>query len=361
MGGVADTLSWFRRTGMAFVVLFCLSWTSHVEASTRPLQPPGDVAVARVQKWSTTLEGYARVAPISLVNVRAMVPGALTHLSVVPGTPVAKGQVVAEVDGSRMRAFMMAREQAFRSARVRAATASQALAIVQRKFAHQLATRQDVNAARSELAAAQADLNTTQAQLRETRDMQRVRAPFAETVMSVQSANGEQIRAGESVLTLLPTRMLWIRAMYYGADAAELHVGMTGRFRLADGSDAVQVKIMSVASSVAADGGRRIGLLPVAPASMSSFIDGQWGSVTLDGLTRQGVVVPTSALVLDRGRWWVLVRTAKGDKPQPVVPGATQGWHTRIVSGLRPGERVVVKNVFLEYHRDIAQSYQPPD
>jgi cobalt-zinc-cadmium efflux system membrane fusion protein len=71
--------------------------------------------------------------------------------------------------------------------------------------------------------------------------------------------------------------------------------------------------------------------------------------------------VPTSALVLDRGRWWVLVRTARGDRPQPVVPGPALGWRTWIAAGLRAGQQVVAKDAFLKYHRDIAQSYQPPD
>ena len=71
--------------------------------------------------------------------------------------------------------------------------------------------------------------------------------------------------------------------------------------------------------------------------------------------------VPTRALILDQGKWWVMVHTATGDHPQEVIPGPTRGWQTFIAHGLEPGTEVVVDNAYLEFHRSISQRYQPPD
>ena len=73
------------------------------------------------------------------------------------------------------------------------------------------------------------------------------------------------------------------------------------------------------------------------------------------------MAVPTRALILDRARWWVLVRTPQGDRQQQVVPGPTSGWTTCIARGLSPGDQVVVENAYLEFHRRIAQRYTPPE
>jgi hypothetical protein len=90
-------------------------------------------------------------------------------------------------------------------------------------------------------------------------------------------------------------------------------------------------------------------------------MSGERGTVTLTGATRSLIAVPTRALVLDRARWWLLLRTPKGLQRRAVVPGATRRWETFIEQGLSPGEQVVVQNAYLEFHRDISERYRPPD
>ncbi|WP_329742187.1 efflux RND transporter periplasmic adaptor subunit [Dyella sp. A6] len=359
MSALSTASNWPRRLA-ALAALACLAGIVDVHAATRT-PSSGDYAVARLQQRSTVYTAYAQVEPVATVPVRALVPGALRDLHVVPGSTVVRGEVLAQLGGSRLRAFMTGREAALHSAITNAATARQALAIARRQFAQRLATRQDVDAARSALASAQAAQATARTRLAEARDMQGLRAPVAGTVLAVHAGDGEQVTTGETVLVLLPANRLWVDATYYGADATRLHPGMRGRFQPADGSAAVPVKVVSVAAALAMDGGRTVGLLPLAATPPASWIDGQSGTVSVDGPPAQGVAIPTSALVLDRGRWWVVLHTSSGNTPRQVIPGPAQGWHTWIVSGLRPGQQVVSRNAFLEYHRDIAQSYQPPD
>lgn len=321
----------------------------------------GDFATVRAKNFVQTLSAYGQVEPIAIVQVRTVNPGTLNGLHVVPGSVVTAGEVLARIGGPRMHSLLTAREQALRSAQAREDAASRALKIIRRQFAAQLATRQAVDAAQSGLAAARAAMQTAVARLREVQDLQAVRAPTAGTVIAVQAADGEQTTAGQTLLTLQPAGKLWIRATYYGADAALLRVGMTGRFRPSANGKAIPVKVAAISSALAADAGLRVGLVPTSSVASSWWLNGQWGAVTLEGPLRHMVAVPTTALILDRGHWWVLVHTPQGDKPQQVIPGPTRGWQTWIVSGLRHGQEVVVQDAFLKYHRGIAQSYQPPD
>jgi hypothetical protein len=157
-----------------------------------------------------------------------------------------------------------------------------------------------------------------------------------------------------------PSRgLLWIKASYYGADISALRSGMTGLFYPDGGGKPVAVRVCSVFDLLDKDGGRSAALVAAEPSP--GWFSGELGTVALDGPARKLVAVPTRALILDKGRWWVLVRTPGGDVPKAVVPGPARGWETYLESGLEPGDEVVVDDAYLEFHRDIAGSYQPPD
>ena len=313
------------------------------------------------QSVPLTLSAYGQVEPIATVRLRAVDEGTLSDLHVVPGSTVRAGESLARLTGPRMRALLVARAQQLHAAQARVLAAGHALAIVHQQFNAQLATRQALDAAQSELTSAQAAARTAAAALQEVQSLRTVRAPVAGTILAVQAANGEQIRAGQAIGTLQPAGRLWIRAHVYGADVARLRVGMTGRFKPSGDGMAVAVKVTAISPALASDGGTRIGLLPTTPNPPLWWVNGQWGSLVLEGPARRMALVPTQALILDRGHWWVLVHTPAGDQPRQVVPGPAQGWWTAISSGLSAGQQVVVTDAFLDYHRGIASHYTPPD
>ena len=307
------------------------------------------------------LHAYGQVEPIAVVPLRAVDPGTVQGLRVVPGSAVHAGQILARLGGSRAWARMVARQQALRGAEAQVHAAVDVLRIARRQLAAGLSTEQRVDAARRALAIARAAAITARARLREARNARVVRAPAAGTVLAVQAADGEPIARGAKLLTLQPAGRLWVRAQFYGADAARLRIGMQGRFQPSADARAVAVKVVAIAPAIARDGGVRIGLVAVAPTRPAWWVNGQWGGLTVDASARAMVLVPTRALILDRGQWWVLVHGPTGDTRQRVVPGPTVGWQTAIASGLRAGQQVVVTDAYLDYHRGIAGDYTPPD
>jgi hypothetical protein len=117
--------------------------------------------------------------------------------------------------------------------------------------------------------------------------------------------------------------------------------------------------VRTVVGALHQDGGRTVNLAPAG--ATPDWLDGEYGTVTIDAGTVSGVTVPTGALILDQTSWWVLVRTADGDKPQMVTPGPSHGGLTLIEKGLAPGTAVVTANPYLEFHRGISERYQPLD
>ena len=320
-----------------------------------------DTNFVTVQSQTVTnhFEAYAQVEPIAVLPVRVAQAGLVGGLEIVPGAAVQAGQKLAELDGPEIQALLVQNEAAFEQRTNQPAVSPESLAIQNQQLASHLVTRQTILQAESAVAQAQAAFDTAQAQLRALQQTITLKAPVDGTVLAVNAADGERVSTGETILTLQAADKLWLKAAYYGADAAAIQVGMSGQFFPADGGDPVPVKVCTVFGALTPDGGESVGLLATTPSP--SWLNGESGSVTLDGTVRLLVAVPTRSLILDQGQWWVLVHSATGDRPQVVAPGPARGWQTFIERGLEPGAEVVVENAYLEFHSGISKNYQPPD
>lgn len=342
-----------RRAALAPLLLLCVA--AHAQTPGRaggtPAAAPGPTTLTvRARRIAQTFRAYGEVKPVAVTRMRAVEPGVVRRL-VLPGEPVRAGQVLAVLGGPQAEGLLAARRGALRAASIQ-------LAADRRKLAAQLVTRQT-------LAADEAAFAAARGQLRVAVQTLTLRAPAGGQVLAVHAADGEQVAAGQRILTLQTSRP-WLSATFYGAQALQLRPGMKGRFQPVSGG-AIPVRVRTVSQALGPGGGEQVGLVPApqgrhaGAALRTAWRSGQWGTVTLTGAARSMIAVPTRALILDRARWWVVVRTAHGDRRQQVVPGPTHGWMTYVASGLKPGERVVVENAFLEFHRGISQRYTPPD
>jgi RND family efflux transporter MFP subunit len=318
---------------------------------------PGTIT-ARAQPVAVEYRAYGRVQPIAVLPVTAGEAGVVAGVRVVPGSPVTAGELIATLTGPEIQSLLVSRESGVRSASAGLTAAQRALAAEKEKLAGHLSTRVAVGAAESALAAATAAFETAQAQLRDAQAKCALRASSAGRVLAVDVADGERVAAGQTIVTLQTGSRLWLMASFYGAEAASIRVGMTGVFQPAGGSAPVPVKVAAVGASIGPDGGEQVGLVG---SSGEAWLNGEWGSVRIEGVSRPMIPVPSEALILDEARWWVLVRTSHGDHVQAVVPGPTRGWQTFIEGGLQPGQQVVVSNAYLEYHRGISARYTPPE
>ncbi len=311
--------------GLAVMLVASTGPRAAAAPGTAPGVVPGVVAV-KARSVSARYRAYGRVVPLALARLRAAEPGVIAGLDAVPGQAVAAGAVLGRLTGPEIAARLARRGGAVASAAAQLQAAERSLA------------------AEREQRAAQSGAV--------------LRAPESGAVLVLAAANGERVARGQTVLTIVPAHRLWLKAIYYGTAAGKIHRGMSGYFTPADGSAPIAVEVVSVLPIARPAGGRPIGLKPRAAVRL---LAGEAGTVTLDGAPLSGVAVPTRALILDRGRWWVLVHTIQGDERRAVAPGPSFGDWTLITHGLPVGTAVVVTDAYLKFHRDVARRYQPPD
>lgn len=321
-------------------------------------QTPG-VVTAHLVSISRHLKAYARVEPISTLPLNVAEAGVLSGLAVVPGTHVRAGQRLAVLHGPGIESLLLQDEANLRSTRTQLNAAEKSLAIQREQMRAHLSTREMVHQAESAVAQAQAALDNAQSRLDAVRKMASIVAPMDGIVTALNSANGELVSTGQSVVTLQPAGGLWLRASYYGGELTEIHSGMSGTFHPSDGSAVIPVRVRSISGVIGAGGGESIMMTPLH--SQTQWINGEFGTVTLSAPVVKAVAVPTRALILNQGKWWVMVHTHRGDRPQEVVPGPVRGWNTYVLRGIAPGAQVVVKNAYLLFHASITEHYQIPD
>ncbi|HEV2133618.1 MAG TPA: efflux RND transporter periplasmic adaptor subunit [Terracidiphilus sp.] len=343
------------RLGALSVVLFCLFGATAVFAQT----PDADVITVQTRQMTAHLTAYGQVQPISVVQVSAAQPGVIAGLDVRPGVRVRAGQALAHLSGPGVASLLVQSESAVRSAQSQLAAAEKSLSVAQQQLPSHLTTRQAVQQAESAEAQARSALVSAQSRLNTVRELTTVTSPTDGIVLQLNSADGALVSTGQPILTIQPGHGLWLVAQFYGSDLSAVRIGMTGQFQPADGGKPVRVRVISISGTLMATGGESIAMEPVNAPTV--WLNGQAGTVSLDSAAKQLVAVPTRALVLNQGKWWVMVHTAKGDHAQQVVPGPTQGWDTFIVSGLAPGAKVVVNNAYLLYHSSVSEQYQIPD
>jgi RND family efflux transporter MFP subunit len=313
---------------------------------------------AQVQSYRPQFIAYAQVVPIQVLTVRAGIDGVVEGLSPVPGQQLKAGDVIARIGGPEQADAM---QQA--SAKLAAAERSFQAALDAEKSTAQVypgfADRRRLDRAKEELAAARERLADAKAELTRLQSLSAITSPVAGTVASLRAANGERVSPGSPVLVMQPEHDLWLEAIYYEVPSAVLSPGRRAAFRPANGAAPLPVRLAQVAPSVRPDGG-----LPVffeADAAAPGWRAGQSGEVVIEGQLQEAVSVPTEALILDHGRWWVLEKTPSGLQHRAVEIGPSVGERTILLDGLRAGARVVVRDAYPLFHRDFGQHYMPPD
>ena len=351
--------------GLGVGVLATLWLGPHRRPPAAAPAPPREAApltvAARAAQFTPRYSAYAEVVPVHDLTVRSPVVGTLTALGVQPGDAVAQGARLGTVGGPRHAA-------AVKGARAKVAGDQTELALdlrLARASAHLVAsglsTLTGRATAEARVARARSALAADQATLAALAAGAVLRAPSAGTVVAVHRAAGETVAPGTPVVTLEPAGHLQLRGRYYGADASALAPGMTGVFHPADGSAPVPVVARRRVPPLRPDGARVVTCAPARSPAGPGWQSGEAGRLVLEGKAAPAVAVPTAALVLDRGHFYVLVHDAHGDHPQAVQPLARRGPDTLVHGALTPGARVVARDADLRYHRAFSGQYLPPD
>ena len=314
--------------------------------TTKVEQRPGGEGVNVVGELHADQGRYAEVG--------ASVTARVVRLFAVPGQSVRAGQVLAEAqstDLGRARAD-------YDAAQARVTLARSALER-KRALADRIVPRREVQEAEAELGAANAELRAAGATLQAlgapaTRggDASRLPlvAPIAGTVLERNISLGQMIDPEHVAFRIGDLSSLWLVAHAFERDAVRIAIGAPARVTLAAfPGQTFTGRVTYIGRQVEAQSRTipvRVELANPQGALRPGMSANAWLQVSTAG--QNVVTVPVAALQRVREQWVVFIpKSERTFEIRPVGRGRDLQGEVEILSGLQPGETVVVDGAFL--------------
>ncbi len=301
-----------------------------------------DVAVPVVVETVRSGEIAGRVVSASTieaerkVTVHAEATGRILDLRVEEGQKVARGQVIARIEGDAQAAGLLRAKANLEKARLD-------FERIRALHARGAATDEELETARITYETARIDLRDRQRDVRTTK----VRAPMAGTVTERFVDEGAFVTSGAQVVSIVDFSSLVARMFIPERELDRVRVGQPATVvgKAATGRRA-EGKVLRIAPVVDPTTGTvkvTVALPPEASGGERGFLPGMYAEVTLITERHEGAtLLSKAALVHEDERAYVFV--VEGDTAHKVAveTGLEDGDVVEIVSGVEPGQEVVV-------------------
>lgn len=369
--------------GVLTIVVVLILWRQFF--ASRSHQEPL-TAFARLEHIEDTVLASGTIQPLKIVNVGAQASGRIVALHVALGDQVLKRALIAEIDPSTQRNALenaqavLDQERAQRASRTSALKQAElAFKRAQRTVAQEASSQADFETAEAIYHGLQADLKALEAQIRQAvvavdtarvnLGYTKVAAPIDGTVVAIVAPEGQTVnavQAAPTIVKLADLETMTVKAQISEADITRVHPGQKVYFTILGAPErryeatlrAVEPAPESVATDTSAvPGGAAAGGGALSTAVYYNGLfdianpDHQlWPAMTAQvnivlAEANRALVIPSGALgkVSEDRRRIVQVVDAKGHvQPRTVEVGINNRVMAQILSGLAPGERVMV-------------------
>lgn len=319
---------------LPILVLPILAGCAKSEADKEPtpvaLVTTAVVSTAQVAD-TVTAYGAAEFSPNGEHSLTAPVEAVVGKVLAPPGTRVAAGQAVVELQASPTSQLDLTKAKADADA------AAKGYARAQRLRAEGLDSDADVETARS---AAETAVQTAKSLSARAGTGLVLRAPAPGVVEQVALAVGDQAAQGAAVARIGTLTSLRVRLGLEPAAAAALRPGAEAQLSPTAGGQARAAKLVSVDPRLDAQT-RLASAIVEAPAGAFAPGEPLKGVIALRQET--STVIPRAALLYDQEQPYVFVVQKAAAHRRDVKLGADGGDRVAVTSGLQSGERIVVE------------------
>jgi RND family efflux transporter MFP subunit len=332
-------------------MILCAAVAAQVGCSKKEQKAISEKAV-NVRVWTAEtrslrpfVEAIGTLKPYEEVIVSSEVDGILNAIRVDEGSPVARGQVIAEIKETDYR---LAESQAAALVRQSEATLANVKLEHQRKdalYREELVTKQQFDDIAARLALAQEDVSRAKAGLdlaREKMSKTKILAPMAGSVKEKRATAGDYIRNGSFIVSIVRTDLLKLSFSVNDKDVGSLRTDQEVVFKVdAFPGREFRGRLKTIYPSLD-EKTRSLQVEAVVANADRSLKPGFFARVTLfTGPARNTVVAPITAILYDNANVKLFVLEGDKARERSVKLGRKFGEFMEITEGLKEKETVV--------------------
>jgi len=358
--------------------------SDEAETAAAPAPSNGRVPFRMEQQWLIKLKlalAEQQAMPRQIYSTGRVVPTPSNHAVVSPpvngivdsrvlpriGQRVTRGQVLAtliqtptaaeaaqiHIENSRLDAERRRLAQAEIETRARLTVAANEADRAQRLFEKKAYSQRQLEIAQADRKAAEANLAAVQEQLAalETAPMTSnydVVAPISGMISEVKKAAGEEVHAGEPMMEIVALDRVWVEAPVFEKDLGALRGNIEAVFTTATFSGKeFRGTLVNISPVIDPQTRAAKAVFEVNNASLELRV-GMQANMRLGAGEKQNVLlVPKESVLDNEGKKIVYVLiTGEEFERRDVVVGDEYGGRVAILSGVKPGERVVTQGAY---------------
>jgi HlyD family secretion protein len=198
--------------------------------------------------------------------------------------------------------------------------------------------QEDVAISLSDLAQTQAAIRQVQAQL----DQTIVRAPSDGLITKRSAEVGEISMAGQAMFSMTRDSRLELQAQVQEVDLPAVRAGQ--RVVITPASTELAPLTTSMVRDVSprVDPRTRLGTVYITVLARSGLKEGMYANASISTGTHSALIVPTKSILAQEGGKFVFILNGDRVAIRSIQTGAVNGDTTEVLSGVQPGEQVVV-------------------
>jgi cobalt-zinc-cadmium efflux system membrane fusion protein len=301
-----------------------------------------------------SLLGEVTVNEDSYSQVGAPLVARVVKISVGPGQHVTKGEQLAVLQSTEIG---KARSENI-TAKARLQLAQQTLERKRRLAGERIVAQRDVQEAEAAVASAQADVRASQSTLQaldatdsvSDNSQLSLRAPIAGMVIERTALLGQLAEPAQPLFKIADLSNVWLSVHAFERDAVRLEAGKTAKVTLpALPGKTFQAKVTLIGRQV--DAASRTVPVRISVVNSSGVLRPGMSAtawVPLGESSQQVITVPAASVQRIENQWYVFIPKSKDTfELRQVGRGRDLEGEIELVSGLKPGETVVVDGAFL--------------
>ena len=335
------------------VVLAASGCRSGSSAQQQP--PPGGMpptpvalAVAAASPVEDATEYVATLKSLRSTIVQPQIDGQITQIDVVSGQRVARGAPLMQIDARRQQAAVSSQQAEVAAREAAVGFARQQAQRTSELYAAGAISKQEQEQAATALQTAEANLKALQAQVQQQQVQLRyftVAAPTAGIVGDVPVRVGNVVTPQTMLTTIDQNETLEVHIDVPVERAAQLKPRLPIRILSSDGTQELAQTTVTFVSPHVDDQTQSVLVKGTVPNPAGTLRASQYVRARIIWKTSDALVVPVTAVLRINGQFFAFVAEDAGGtlvaKQRAIAVGPIAGQNYPILSGIKPGERVV--------------------